>query len=40
MGFFETNPSGKWDLEQVIEGADDVAPDELEAADPKKPAEG
>lgn len=35
LGFFETNPSGKWDLKQVTEGVEDVGQDELEAADPK-----
>ena len=35
MGFFDTDPSGKWEVRDVLEAAEQVTKDELEAADPK-----
>ncbi|MCO5168056.1 MAG: hypothetical protein M9894_17060 [Planctomycetes bacterium] len=32
LGFFDTNPSGRWDVKEVLEGAD-AAPDELDPKD-------
>jgi hypothetical protein len=33
LGFFETAASGRWAVEEVLEGAEDVGADELEAGD-------